>query len=85
MEEKEEKYDECGRRLKDDPVNHPKHYTMGTIEVITVIEDWNLGFHLGNAVKYIARCRHKGSEIQDIEKAILYLTWYKNKREREMG
>jgi len=67
-----------------DPVKHPEHYTKGSIEVITVIEDWNLGFHLGNAVKYIARCRYKGDEIEDINKAIQYLTWYKEKRLREM-
>lgn len=34
-------------------VNHPKHYNFGTIEVIDVIEDWNLNFCLGKAIKYI--------------------------------
>jgi hypothetical protein len=54
-------------------VDHPKHYNAGTIEVIDVIEDWNLGFNDGNAVKYIGRAPHKGSEIQDIQKSIWYL------------
>ena len=54
-------------------VNHPSHYNHGTIEVIDVIEDWNLGFCLGNAVKYIARCEHKGHKKEDLEKAIWYL------------
>lgn len=40
-------------------VNHPSHYNQGKYEVIDVIEDWKLGFCLGNAVKYIARCRYK--------------------------
>ena len=40
---------------EDDPVNHPSHYTDGSIEVIDFIEDKNLPFHLGNAVKYINR------------------------------
>ena len=42
-------------------------------EVIDVIEDWGLGFSLGNAIKYIARCEHKGNKKQDLEKAIFYL------------
>lgn len=54
-------------------VNHPAHYNAGSIEVINVIEDWQLGFHEGNAVKYIARAKHKESERYDIEKAIWYL------------
>ena len=38
---------------EDDPVNHPKHYTDGRIEVIEYIEDKKLGFCLGNEIKYI--------------------------------
>ena len=59
-----------------DQVNSPPHYTTGKIEVIEAIEDWDLSFHLGCAVKYIARCRHKENEEQDIEKAIWYLNRY---------
>lgn len=54
-------------------VNHPSHYTMGKIEVIDAIEDWGLGFSDGNAVKYIARARHKGEHLQDLKKARWYL------------
>jgi Protein of unknwon function (DUF3310) len=59
----------------NDPVNHPAHYTDGKIEVIDFIEDKNLGFHLGNSVKYIARAGKKdpAKEIQDLEKAKWYL------------
>ena len=58
-----------------DDVNHPVYYNTGEIEVITVIEDWNLGFHLGNALKYIARAgrKNKNEYIQDLGKAIWYL------------
>lgn len=56
-----------------DVVNHPSHYNKGKYEVIDVIEDWGLGFSLGNAIKYIARCEHKGNKKQDLEKAIFYL------------
>lgn len=54
-------------------VNHPNHYNTGKYEVIDVIEDWQLNFNLGNAIKYIARCNHKGNKTQDIKKAIWYL------------
>lgn len=57
-------------------VNHPYHYNFGSIEVIDVIEDWKLGFHLGNAVKYIARAGHKENAEEDIRKAIWYLNRY---------
>jgi hypothetical protein len=56
-------------------VNHPAHYNQGKIEVIEFIEDKNLGFHRGNAVKYIARAGIKDpdKEIEDLEKARWYL------------
>ena len=48
-------------------VDHPKHYNIGAIEVIDVIEDWNLNFCLGNAIKYIARCAYKGHKKESRE------------------
>lgn len=42
-----------------DPVNHPKYYAEGRIEVIEALEDWKLDFHRANAVKYIARAGKK--------------------------
>lgn len=56
-----------------DYVNSPKHYTQGRYECIDVIEDWGLGYHLGNAIKYICRSDHKGNKQKDLEKAIWYL------------
>lgn len=64
--------------MKEEMVNHPKHYNSGKYEVIDVIEDWKLGFNLGNAVKYIARCEHKGKKSEDLDKALWYL-------QREIG
>ena len=66
-----------------DQVDHPKHYCAGAIEVIDVIEDWNLGFCLGNTVKYIARAPHKGTELQDLRKAAWYLQRQIERREKE--
>lgn len=54
---------------KSDPVNHPAHYTMGSIEVIDFIEAWKLDFCTGNVVKYVVRAPHKGNELEDLEKA----------------
>lgn len=56
-----------------DTIKKAKHYNQGKFEVIDVIEDWNLGFSLGNAVKYIARCEHKRNKVEDLQKAIFYL------------
>lgn len=60
----------------NDNVNRPSHYTDGKIEVIDFIEDKGLNFHRGNAVKYIARAGKKDpeKEIEDLQKAIWYLT-----------
>ena len=60
---------------KDDPVNHPSHYTSGKIEVIDYIEDQKLGYHLGNAVKYISRAGKKdpAKTAEDLKKAIWYI------------
>lgn len=58
-------------------VNHPKHYggADNPYEAIKVIEAWNLGFCLGNTVKYISRAGKKETDktVQDLEKAKWYL------------
>lgn len=60
---------------KNDPVNHPSHYTDTKIEVMDYIEDKGFNFALGNAVKYISRAgkKDKNKTIQDLEKAEWYL------------
>jgi hypothetical protein len=59
--------------VQEDAVNHPSHYQGKSMEVIDVIEDFDLAFHLGNAIKYILRAGKKGSREEDINKAIWYL------------
>lgn len=56
-------------------VNHPPHYggADDTYEAIKVIEAWSLGFHLGNAVKYVARAGKKGDALEDLKKARWYI------------
>lgn len=57
-----------------DLINKPPHYqSQGGIESIDVIESFELGFNLGNAIKYILRCENKGNKKQDLEKARWYL------------
>jgi hypothetical protein len=59
-------------------VDHPNHY-LGTrkFEPIDVINDWELNFQTGNAVKYISRAGRKDDSktIEDLKKAVWYLEW----------
>lgn len=63
---------------QNDPVNHPAHYTSGSIEVIDFIEDQKMPYHLGNATKYICRAgkKDKNTETEDLRKAIWYIQRY---------
>ena len=70
-----------------DNVNHPAHYTFGNIEVIDFIEDKKLGFHLGNAVKYISRAGRKdpARTVEDLRKAAWYLNRQIERLEGSLG
>ena len=61
--------------IKNDIINHPAHYTSGNIETWDYIEDKNLNYFLGNAVKYISRAgkKNKDTYVEDLRKAIAYL------------
>lgn len=67
----------------DDNVNKPAHYTQGKIEVIDFIEDQKMGYHDGNAIKYICRYRYKGTPLQDLKKAKWYINRLIYKLEKE--
>lgn len=69
--------EDSGIYEEDDPVNSPSHYA-GKIEVIEFIEDKELGFHLGNSVKYISRAGKKDPRKteEDLKKAIWYIERY---------
>lgn len=58
-----------------DMVNHPSHYTDGSIEVIDFIEDKQLNYHRGNALKYLCRAGKKDpdKEVEDLQKAAWYI------------
>lgn len=72
-----------------DMVNHPTHYQFGNenqYEVIKVIDAWELGFSLGNTVKYISRAGHKHpeKELEDLKKARWYLDHHISNLEKKM-
>ena len=62
----------------EDTVNHPSHYNYGDIEVIDFIEQVtkhynpNVAYHIGNAIKYLARSPHKNGK-EDVAKAKWYV------------
>ena len=77
----------AANEVTHDNVSHPAHYTSGQIEVIDFIEDKELGFHLGNAVKYISRAGRKDADrtIEDLQKAVWYINRQIQRLEREQN
>ena len=63
-------------KLKDS-VNHPSHYggENNPLEVINIIEHYDLNFNLGNVIKYCLRAGKKDKLIQELKKA----QWYINR------
>jgi hypothetical protein len=68
-------------------VNHPAHYggADNPYEAIKVIEAWELGFCLGNTVKYISRAGKKDDVLQDLKKARWYLDREISNREKALA
>lgn len=61
-------------KYRDDPINHPVHYTShpSGIECIQITQ--HMGFCLGNAIKYIWRSEERPDDrVQDLKKAIWYI------------
>lgn len=79
---------------KDDPVNHPHHYTShpSGVECITITE--HMTFNAGNAVKYLWRAGLKQPRIdivangqkhlEDLRKAAWYVTREVERLEKEL-
>jgi len=64
-------------KKNNEMVDHPHHYggEDNQYEAIKVIEAWELGFNLGNTLKYISRAGKKINTLEDLEKA----SWYINR------
>lgn len=64
-------------KLESDNVNHPSHYTDGSIECIEALEaqlskEEYRGYLKGNVAKYLWREKHKGG-VESLKKAEWYL------------
>jgi hypothetical protein len=68
-------------RLKNNPVDHPAHYTShpSGIEAIEVCGE--MGFCLGNAFKYLFRMENKWNPLEDLKKA----RWYVDREAFQRG
>jgi hypothetical protein len=66
--------------MSNEQVNHPQHYggSENVYEAIKVINNWQLGFNLGNTIKYISRAGKKDpkKELEDLKKAKFYLDYH---------
>ncbi|MGN9977918.1 DUF3310 domain-containing protein [Staphylococcus aureus] len=66
------------KSLRQDNVNHSKHYNFGKIEVIDFIDQvtenykHSLAYYIGNVIKYVSRAPIKNG-IEDLKKAKWYL------------
>jgi len=58
---------------EDDKINHPDHYNQG-IEVTDFVSSWKMDWFRGNIIKYIVRAPYKGAYLEDLKKALWYLT-----------
>ena len=61
-------------------VDKPEHYDGDAC--MKAIEDLGLGFCVGNALKYIWRCKRKGDYRENLEKAVWYLNRELNNQAR---
>ena len=70
---------------KNEMINHPLHYggEDNLYEAIKVIEAWDLGFNLGNTIKYISRVGKKINTLEDLKKASWYINREINKLKNE--
>ena len=67
-----------------DNVNHPPHYTKGKVECLEAIESALSftefkGYCKGQVIKYVWREDHKDANIEDLDKAMFYLSYLRKK------
>lgn len=61
------------RKTRTDNPTLPKHYKLGEIEPLHLIESQGLNFEEGNIIKYVCRHRRSGKGKGDLLKAKWYL------------
>ena len=52
----------------------PEYYRRGSIQPWNFIRSQELNFHLGNVIKYVCRAGYKDDDIEDLSKALHYLS-----------
>lgn len=75
-------YVEAFTSTDEDMVNHPDHYggEDNPVEAIKIIDHYELGFNLGNSLKYLIRADHKEDRLSDLKKC----QWYLNREIAKM-
>lgn len=73
-----------------DPVNHPSHYADGKVECIDALEAALgpvafKGYLRGNAMKYMWRAGKKDDTVQDLKKAVWYISKLIKAEEDDLG
>lgn len=77
LEERAQEWREDYSKRHDATPGDGSWYKRFSPEPITIIEAWGLDHHRASALQYIIRSDAKGG-AEDIDKAIWYLTRYKN-------
>lgn len=84
LEGSQTKWEVSKLHLLRDPVQSPSHYDLpGGLKVIDVVRDES--FLRGNIIKYVLRAPHKQNELEDMKKALRYLTWEIERLENEQS
>lgn len=60
-----------------DVINHPNHYVKNAIVLEPIELTGRLNSCIGQALQYVIRRKDKGSELEDLQKAVFWLNWYK--------
>ena len=71
----EQAWTEPTKEAPSDPIN-PSHYKAGGLEVIQIIEAFQLDYHRASALKYLLRAGRKGDEVEDMKKC----AWFVDRR-----
>ena len=60
--------------MVDESVIIPLYYNKANMNVVDIIDEYELNFNKGNVIKYVLRSgkKCKDTEIQDLQKAIRY-------------
>jgi hypothetical protein len=61
------------------------HYRQTTIQPWAIIDDWDLDFYRGNALKYLLRAGRKGPALEDLKKCAHYIAKVIENEEKRLG